>query len=225
METTGTSRATPRRALRAAGAWLLAGSLMWWVAAVLLIPDEDFFFEDSAREEALAIAEHTGAFRGFHLVAAAGTAAAAIGVVLVGRALRANRPSRLADAAAAMAGVGLVAWLVEVTLRMTAGVARAEDVAAGLREPPAEPAIGNAVIFAVSALAFAAPAVSGWALAGRRLPGRIASIAAAALVTAAAIVAAATLAPSVVFQFGVGALALVLLLYRSARFAVAAASA
>ena len=214
----------PRRALRAAGAWLLAGSLLWWLAAALLIPDEDFFFSDTARAEALAIAEHAGQFRGFHLLAAAGTAAAAVGVVLAGRALRASRPSRLADIAAARAGVGLVAWLVEVALRLTVAVSRAEDVAAGARAPEAEPAIGAPVLFAVSALAFAAPAVCGWALAGRRLPGRAASIAAAAVVTAAAVAAAATLAPSVVFQFGVAALALVLLLHRPARVAVAAAS-
>lgn len=68
-----------RTSLRRAGAWMLAAAVLWWVAAVALIPAEDYFLGETARDEALSIAEHAGLFRAFHLVALLGVAAGATG--------------------------------------------------------------------------------------------------------------------------------------------------
>ena len=55
--------------LRRAGGWFLAASLLWWIAAAALIPAEDYFYAETAREEALSIADNAGLFRAFHVVA------------------------------------------------------------------------------------------------------------------------------------------------------------
>jgi hypothetical protein len=199
-------------ALRRLGAWFVAASVLWWIAAAALIPDDDFFLGETAREEALSIAQHEGLFRAFHVVAALGTAAGAVGVVLLARSLRARSRSRLADGAAVVAVVALVAWIVEIGIRMTATVSRARDVAAGVRSAGDEPAIGSWALFAVAALGFLAPMLCSWVLAQRRIPGRRSSRIIAGLVTLVTIAGAATLAPSVVYQFGLLPLGLTLVL-------------
>lgn len=203
-----------RRALRRAGAWLLAAVVLWWVAAAALIPADDYFLGETARDEAMSIAEHAGLFRAFHLVALLGVTAGAVGVILVARSFGSDRPVLL-RIATAVAGIGLVGWTAEVAVRLTATVARARDVAAGTEAASGEPAIGHWGLFAVAALGFVAPVLCAWALAGRRLPSRRASVVVAVLVTLCTLAGLATLAPSVVYQFG--ALALGLPLLRSRR--------
>ena len=202
-----------RTSLRRAGAWMLAAAVLWWVAAAALIPADDYFLGETARDEALSIAEHTGVFRAFHLVALLGVAAGAAGVILVARSFGADRPVLL-RIATAVAGIGLVGWTAEVAVRLTATVARARDVAAGTEAASGEPAIGHWGLFAVAALGFVAPVLCAWALAGRRLPSRRASMVVAVLATLCTLAALATLAPSVVYQFGALALGLPLLLSR-----------
>lgn len=211
---TGSGGSVPaeRRALRAIGRWLLAGSLLWWAAAVLLIPSDDFFLGETARDEATSIAAHAGEFRAFHVVAALGTVAAGIGVIMLGRWLRARRRSPVLDIAVALTGVGMIAWLVEVGVRMTLTVTRAREVVSSDRLPGDEPAIGNGALFSVAALAFLAPMLCSWVLARRRVPGRRSSLVVAVLATLATVAGGLTLAPSVVYQFGVLAMALSLLL-------------
>jgi len=199
-------------ALRRLGAWFVAASVLWWIAAAALIPDDDFFLGETARDEALSIAQHDGLFRAFHVVAALGTAAGAVGVVLLARWLRARRRSRLADAAAVVAKVALGAWIVEVAIRMTATASQAHDVASGARSPTDEPAIGSWIVFAVAALGFLMPMVCSWVLAHHRVPGRRSSMIVAGLVTLVTIAGVATLAPSVVYQFGLLPLGLTLVL-------------
>lgn len=198
--------------LRASGAWFLAGSALWWAGAA--VAKEDFFLGDSAKEKALAIAADVGVFRAFHVVAGLGTVVATVGVVLLGRWLRSRRPSRLVDAAAAAALVGTAAWLVEIGIRLTFGVDRAQAVAAGTASPTGEPSVGNVVLFALSGLAFVAPALMSWVMARRRVPGRRSSLLVAGLLTLVTAVAAATVAVSMVYQFGTLPLALALLLVR-----------
>lgn len=198
--------------LRRVGVWLLASSVLWWIAAVALIPSDDYFLGESARDEALSIAAHADLFRAFHAVAALGTAAGAIGVVLLARWLGARNRSRLADTAAVVAAIGLAAWLVEIAIRMTVTVSRADDVATGARSAGDEPAIGSWAVFLVAALGFLAPMLCGWVLAQRRLPGHRSSMIVASLVTLVTIAGAATLAPSVVYQFGLLPLGLALIL-------------
>lgn len=204
--------ATDLGALRRIGAWFVAASVLWWVAAATLIPDDDFFVGETARDEARSIAQHDGLFRAFHAVAALGTAAGAVGVVLLARWLRPRGRSRLADAAAVVAAVALVAWLVEVAIRMTATVSQAHDVATGAGSPRDEPAIGSWIVFAIAALGFLTPMLCSWVLARRRVPGHRSSLTAAGLVTLATIVGVATVAPSVVYQFGLLPLGLTLVL-------------
>jgi cytochrome bd-type quinol oxidase subunit 2 len=199
-------------ALRRLGAWFVAASVLWWIAAAALIPDDDFFLGETARDEALSIAQHDGLFRAFHVFAAFGTAAGAVGVVLLARWLRARRRSRLADVATVVAAVGLIAWLVEVAIRMTATVSRARDDANGTGPPGDEPAIGSWAVFAVAALGFLAPMLCSWVLAQRSVPGRRSSVIVAGLVTLATIAGAATLAPSVIYQFGLLPLGITLVL-------------
>ena len=211
-------------ALRRLGAWFVAASVLWWIAAAALIPDDDFFLGETARDEALSIAQHDGLFRAFHAVAAIGTAAGAVGVVLLARWLRSLRRSRLADAAAFVAAVALMGWLVEVAIRMTATVSRANDVADGARSPGDEPAIGSWAVFAVAALGFLTPMLCSWVLAQHRLPGRRSSLIVAGLLTLATIAGVATFAPSVVYQFGLLPLGLTLALAHRRRTAVDAVS-
>lgn len=199
-------------ALRRVGTWFVAASVLWWIAAAALIPDDDFFLGETARDEALSIAQHDGLFRAFHAVAALGTTAGAVGVVLLARWLRARSRSRLADAAAVVAAVALVAWLIEVVIRMTTTVSRANDVARGAGSPGDEPAIGSWVVFALAALGFLAPMLCSWVLARHRVPGRRSSLIVAGLLTLVTLAAVATLAPSVVYQFGLLPLGLTLAL-------------
>ena len=189
-------------ALRSLGAWFVAASVLWWIAAAALIPDDDFFLGETARDEALSIAQHDGLFRAFHVVAALGSAAGAVGVVLLARWLRARRRSRLADAAAIVAVVAFGAWIVEVAIRMTATVSQAHDVASGARLPTDEPAIGSWIVFAAAALGFLMPMVCSWVLAHHRTPGRRSSMIVAGLVTLVTVAGVVTLAPSVGYQFG-----------------------
>ncbi len=198
--------------LRSIGAWFLAGSVLWWVASA--VANEDFFLADSAREKALAIAGDVGAFRAFHVLAAVGTLAASVGVVLLGRWLRSRRPSRLVDVAVSFALVGTVAWLVEVGIRMTAGIDRARAFARGSGSPIDEPSVGNVLLFAVAGLAFVAPMLVAWVLARRSVPGRRSSLAVAVVLTLVTAAAAATFAISLVYQFGTLPLAATLLLAR-----------
>ena len=196
--------------LRVIGAWLLAGSLLWWLAAAALIPSDDFFLGETAREESLSIANHEGLFRAFHVVAGAGVVAAGVGIVLLGRWLRARQPSRILDVAVLFVGLGTVAWLVEIAVRLTVGIDRAREVAAGHRAPGDEPAIGSLPLFLVAWLAFLAPMLCSWVLARRRLPSRRASMVVGVIATLATAAAAATLAPSVVYQFAKLTMAVVL---------------
>lgn len=204
-----------RTSFRRAGAWILAAAILWWVAAAALIPADDYFLGETARDEALSIAEHAGLFRAFHLVALLGVAAGAAGVVLITRSFRDDRPGLL-RIATAVAGIGLAGWTAEVVVRLTATVARARDVAAGTEAATGEPAIGQWGLFAVAALGFVAPVLCAWALAGRRLPSRRASMVVAVLVTLSTLAGLATLAPSMVYQFGALALGLQLVLSRRA---------
>lgn len=207
--------AEKKHLLRGPGWWLFVGSALWWVAALLLtaeLSDGDFFFADDAREEALLLAAHDGLFRVFHVLALAGTLAAATGILVLAKRLRARRPSRLASLAAGLAVVGSVVWVAEVALRMTVAVSRAHDVADGTRSPLDEPALGHPLVFAVSALAFIAPVFIAWELARRRLPGRRSSLIVAAVATLATVAGIATLAPSMIYQFGVLPLAAALIL-------------
>ena len=205
--------------LRRIGTWLLAGSLLWWAAVIFLLPrgEEDFFVGgESARDQALNIVAHQGLFRGFHVLAALGTAAASVGVVLLGRWLAARRPSRLAKVAVAMAAVGTLAWVAEVVLRLTVTVSRAEEVANGLRAPGEqhEAAIASWPLFVVSLAAIVAPMLCSWVLAGRRVPGRKSSLAVAGLATVATAAGLAILAPLMVYQFATLVMAVALLLAR-----------
>lgn len=190
-----------RDTTRTAALLCLAGAAMWWIAGGLLIPADDYFYSEETRDEALAIANHEGMFRGFHLVATVGVILVALAVVLIGRRLRAQRPSRLVDVAVVFAVVGLVAWLIEVALRMTVTISRANDVAAGLRGPGDEPALGNVVVFLVAALTFFAPMLLSWELARRAVPGRRFSFVVAVLVTLGTAAGVAFFAPSMVYQF------------------------
>jgi hypothetical protein len=203
---------TDRSGLRAIGAWLLAGSLLWWAAAVFLIPADDFFVGETARDEAASIAAHDGLFRAFHVVAALGTVAGSIGIVMLGRWLRTWRSSRLVDVAVAFAGIGMVAWLIEVAVRLTVTVARAREITGGDRSPGDEPAIGNEALFYVAALTFLAPMLCGWVLARRRVPGRRSSLVVAVVATLATVAGVSILAPSVIYQFAVLPMAVGLLL-------------
>lgn len=201
-----------RRSLRAIGAWLLAGSLLWWIAAAALIPSDDFFLGETARDESLSIANHDGLFRAFHVVAGAGVVAAGVGIVLLGRWLRARKPSRILDVAVLFVGLGTIAWLIEIAVRLNVGIDRARDVTAGHRPPGNEPAIGSLPLFLVAWLAFLAPMLCSWVLAGRRLPSRRASMVVGIVATLATATAAATMAPSVVYQFAVLTMAVALVL-------------
>ena len=201
-----------RRPLRAIGAWLLGGSLLWWIAAAALIPSDDFFLGETARDESLSIANHEGLFRAFHVVAGAGVVAAGVGIVLLGRWLRARRSSRILDVAVLFVGVGTVAWLVEIAVRLTVGIDRAREVAAGQRSPGDEPAVGSVPLFLAAWLAFVAPMLCSWVLARRRLPSRRGSIVGSVVATLATLAATATMAPSVVYQFAVLTMAVVILL-------------
>jgi hypothetical protein len=175
-----------------------------------LIPSDDFFLGETARDEASSIARHDGLFRAFHVVAVLGTASAALGVVTLARWLRTTPPARLANVAAALAGIGVVAWAAEVAFRLTVTVSRAHEVVDGSRSPGDEPAIGSWILFAVAGLGFVAPMVCSWALAARQMPGRRSSLIVAGLVSLTTVVGVATLAPSVVYQFGVFALGVAL---------------
>lgn len=208
---TGEISLSDRRGLRAVGGWLLAGSLLWWAAAAFLLPAEDFFVGETTRAEAASIAAHDGMFRAFHVVAALGTVAGGIGILLLGRWLRVRRPSKLVDVAVAFSGLGMMAWLIEVAVRLSVTVDRARQVVGGQRLPGDEPAIGNAALFCVAALAFLAPMLCSWVLAQRRVPGRRTSLALAVLATLATGAGASILAPSVIYQFAVLPLALALL--------------
>jgi hypothetical protein len=190
-----------RSTLRHAALWLLAASLGWWVAAATLIPSDDFFVGEDARAEAISIARNTGMFRAFHVVAVLATAAGAIGVVLVDRALRTERPSRLGRIAAAFAIVGLTAWIIEALLRVTSTVSRAQDVMIGTRTPGDEPAIGSWAVFAVAALGFIAPMMCTWALAKARVPAGRGIVVTAAFTTLVTFGSIALRAPSLVYQF------------------------
>lgn len=201
-----------RQSLRAIGAWLLGGSLLWWIAAAALIPSDDFFLGETARHESLSIANHEGLFRAFHVVAGAGVVATGVGIVLLGRWLRARRPSRVLDVAVAFVSLGTVAWLVEIAVRLTVGIDRARQVAAGDKLPADEPAIGSVPLLVVSWLAFVAPMLCSWVWARRRTSSRRAPIVVAVVATLATCAAAATMAPSVVYQFAVLTMAVVLLL-------------
>jgi hypothetical protein len=207
------SRAGEVTGLRPIGAWLLAGSAVWWVASA--VAKEEFFLGDSAQEKALAIAQHVDAFRAFHVVAGLGTVLATVGVVVLGRWLRAQRASRLVDIAVASALVGTAAWLVEIGIRMTVGIDRARAVVAGTGSPGDEPSVGNVLMFAIAGLAFVVPMVLAWVLARRRVPGRRSSLAVAVLLTLVTAAAVATYAISLVYQFGTLPMALVLLLART----------
>jgi hypothetical protein len=200
-----------RSTLRNASIWLLAASAGWWVAAAALIPGDDFFAGDSARTEAISIAENAGMFRAFHAVAVLATASGAVGVVLATRALQAQRRSPLARAASALAVVGIGAWIVEALLRATVAVSRARDVVAGTRAPGDEPAIGNRAVFAVAALGFIAPMIGTWAMARARMPEGRSTLAVAGFTTLVTFGSIAILAPSPVYQFAVLALAVFLL--------------
>lgn len=209
----GPATSLHRSGFREAGAWMLGGAVLWWLALILMqLAAGDFFYDDSAREEALNIAADPGLFRAFHVLAGLGTLAVSVGVVVLGRRLRAMRPSRAVDAAAAIAVVGSLAWLVEIAVRMTLTVSDAEDVAAGTASPGDEPAIGSWPLYVLAGLAFLAPVLISWILARRRLPGRIRSLLVAALATLMAVAMVATLAPSFVYQFAVPVLGVVLLL-------------
>ena len=116
------------------------------------------------------------------------------------------------DAAAAVAVVGLAAWIVEVAIRWTARVADARDVAAGTATPASEPAVGSWLVFALAAVGFLVPMVCSWVLARRRLPGRRSSLAAAAVATLASLAALGAMAPSMIYQFGLLPLGLTLVL-------------
>jgi len=210
--------------LRRVGALFVAASVLWWLAAAALIPDDDFFLGETARDEALSIAQHDGLFRAFHAAAALGTAAGAVGVVMLARWVRRQRRSRLADAAAIVASIGLVAWFVEIAIRMTATVSRANDVASGTGSPRDEPAIGNWIVFAIAALGFIAPMLCSWVIAHRRVPGRRSSMIVAGLVTLVTLAGVATLAPAVVYQFGLLPLGLTFVLADRRRTRVAAVS-
>ena len=205
-----------RSTLRHAAMWLLAASLGWWVAVAALIPSDDFFVGEDAREEAISIARNAGMFRAFHLVAVLATAAGAVGVVLISRALRAERPSTLAPilarTAAALAIAGLAAWIVEAALRATTTVSRAQDVLDGSRAPGDEPAIGNWAVFAIAALGFVAPMVCTWALARARVPAGRGIIVVAAFTTLVTVGAIAMLAPSLVYQFAVPSVSIFVLI-------------
>jgi len=217
---TGEISGSDRRGLRPVGAWLAAGSLLWWGAAAFLLPADDFFVGKTARDEAASIVAHDGLFRVFHVVAALGTVAGSIGIVLLGRWLRGRRPSRLVDVAVAFAGLGVVAWLIEVGVRLSVTVDRARQVVAGERSPGDEPAIGNAGLFFVAALAFLAPMLCSWALARRRVPGRRTSLALAVVATLSTGAGASILAPSVIYQFAVLPMAVALLLASRTRGAM-----
>ena len=52
-----------------------------------------------------------------------------MGIVLLGCWLRARRPSRILDVAVLFVGLGTVAWLVEIAVRLTIGIDRAREVA------------------------------------------------------------------------------------------------
>jgi hypothetical protein len=213
-----------RGTVRHAAMWLLAASLGWWVAAAALIPSDDFFAGEDARAEAISIARNTGMFRAFHLLAMLATAAGAVGVVLVARALRAERPSRLARTAAALAVVGLAAWILEAVLRVTTTVSRAQDVLNGSRAPGDEPAIGNWAVFAIASLGFIAPMVCAWALATARVPGGRGIVVVAAFSTLVTLAAIAMLAPSLVYQFAVPSISIFLLIRTRSSSTVATAA-
>jgi hypothetical protein len=200
-----------RSTLRRAAMWFLAASVGWWVAAAALIPREDFFVGEDARAEAISIARNAGMFRGFHLLAVLATAAGAVGAVLVSRALRAERSSRLARAGAGLAIVGLAAWIVEASMRVTIAVTRAREVVAATRAPGAEPAVASWAVLAIAALGFIAPAVCTWALARARVPAGRGIVLVAVFTTLVTLAAIATLAPSLVYQFAVPTLALFVL--------------
>lgn len=200
------------RSLRAIGFWLLAASLLWWIAAAALIPSDDFFLGETARDESLSIADHEGLFRAFHVVAGAGVVAAGVGIVLLGRWLRARRPSRIVDVTVLFVGLGAAAWLIEIAVRLTVGIDRAREVAAGRRAPAEEPAVGSLPLFLLAWLAFLAPVLCSWILARRGIPSRRASMVVGAVATLATAAAVATMAPSVVYQFAVLTMAVTLVL-------------
>jgi len=203
-------RQTPvdRAQLRRAGAWMVAAAVLWWVAGATLIPADDYFVGETARDEALSIAEHAGMYRAFHLVALVGVVAAAVGVTVAVRSFREGSRPALLRLSGVFAVIGAAGWLTEVVVRLTATVARARDVAAGTAEASGEPAIGHWGLFTIAALGFVAPVLCAWALAGRRLPSRRASAMVAVLVTLCTLVALLTLAPSMIYQFGALALGL-----------------
>lgn len=198
--------------LRGAGSWFLASSVLWWIAAAALIPADDYFFGDSAHDEALSIAAHTGMFRAFHIVATVGIATGVVGMIALARALRSSNRSRLVNTAAGVGAVALVSWVVEAVIRSTIGVANARDVAAGERTPASEPAVGSWPVFAIAAIGFLMPMVCAWVLVRRRIPGRRSSLVAAGASTLFSLAAAGTLAPSLVYQFGLLPMALCLVL-------------
>lgn len=157
--------------------------------------------------------EHTALWVGMNLPLALGTVLALVGLVVLGRALRAAVPSRVVSAGLAAAVVGAAAWVVEVFGRVTVVAARG-------RQALDDPAVGgdgpyvglSAVLFFLGYLVPVGLAVLGWVLARRRLPGRMTGIAVAILATAGVVVGVVTFVP--VTGYAVGALptALILLL-------------
>ena len=212
-----------RTHLRHGALWLLAASVGWWVAAAALVPADDFFAGDSARAEAISIADNAGMFRAFHIVAVLATAAGALGIMLLARAVQSQQHSRLARGATVLAGTGLAAWIVEAVLRLTVTVSRARDVVDGTRTPADEPAVGNWIVFTIAALGFVAPMICAWALARARVPAGRGIVVVAAFTTLVTLGSIAILAPSPVYQFAVLVLGLFVLV-RTRRAAVAGAA-